>query len=132
MTMLRRAFLVVLGLSVSALAGSSALAKVATIELAELARDAEFIGVVRVERVSFGIPLLRRARARATILESWKGQASGTVTFVAAPTWICDISDAKKGEEAVVFIRGRSLEHAGRGRMPIFTRSGRRLAPLCE
>jgi hypothetical protein len=52
------------------------------------------------------------------------------VTFVAAPTWICDISDAKNGEEAVVFVRDGSLVHAGRGRMPIFTRDGRRLAAI--
>ena len=85
---------------------------------------------MRVERIGFGIPFLKRRRATATVLESWKGQANGIVTFRAAPTWICDISDAKKGEEAIVFIRRGELELAGRGRMPIFTREGRRLAAV--
>ena len=109
---------------------AAAFAKVAAITLAELAQDAEFIGVVRVDHVGGGVPLLRRPRATATILQSWKGQAQGKVTFVAAAAWTCDISDAKAGEEAVVFIRDGNLEHSGRGRMPIFIREGRRLAAL--
>ena len=117
-------------LAVSAVAEAPVVAKVAIMSLAELAEDAEFIGIVRVDRISRGIPFLKRPRATATILESWKGQPLGTVTFVAAPTWTCDISEAKKGEEAVVFIRGGSLEHSGRGRMPIFTRDGRKLAAI--
>ena len=53
---------------------------------------------------------------------------TGHVSFVAAPTWICDISDAEKNEEAILFVRDGKLLHAGRGRMPVFTREGRRLA----
>jgi len=109
-------------------AQSSLAAKVTTISLADLAHQAEFIGIVRVDRISLGIPLLRRPRATATILESWKGQVTGHVSFVAAPTWICDISDAEKNEEAILFVRDGRLLHAGRGRMPVFTREGRRLA----
>ena len=105
-------------------------AKVPWVPLAELVDRADFVGVVRVEHVRGGIPFVRKARATARILESWKGPAAGTVAFVAGPTWTCDISDAKKGEEAVVFIRGGSLEHSGRGRMPIFVRDGRRLATI--
>ena len=105
-------------------------AKVATITLLELAQRAEFIGIVRVDRIGLGIPFVRSPRASATIRESWKGRATGKVTFVAAPTWICDISGADKGEEAVVFLRRGSLEHAGRGRMPIYTRDGRELAAI--
>ena len=48
--------------------------------------------------------------------------------FVAAPTWICDITEAVRNEEAVVFIRDGKLLHEGRGRMPVFTRDGQRLA----
>jgi hypothetical protein len=126
----RRAALFILALAISAIAGPLALAKVRLMPLAEFVQDAEFIGVVRVERISFGIPFLKRPRATATILDSWKGQTKGTVTFGAAATWVCDISDAKKGEEAIVFIQGGDLELAGRGRMPIFTREGRRLAAI--
>jgi hypothetical protein len=37
-------------------------------------------------------------------MDRWRGQAQGKVTFVAAPIWVCDISDAKNGEEAVVSV----------------------------
>ena len=117
-------------LVIAALAEAPAVASVATITLAELVTDAEFVGVVRVVGIRPGIPFLLRRRARATILESWKGQTHGEVTFVAAPTWICDISDAARGEEAVVFLRRGNLLHAGRGRMPTFMRNGRTLAEI--
>ena len=117
-------------LAISALAGPLALASVRPMTLAEFVQDAEFIGVVRVERVSLRIPFLMRSRATATILESWKGKTSGTITFGASAAWTCDISDAKQGEEAVIFTRDGELELAGRGRMPIFVPDGRRLAAL--
>ena len=128
--MLRRLFAIIVLVAASAFAAPAVAAKVATVTLSELAQHAEFIGTVRVDRISRAFPLVRRPRATATILESWKGQAEGRVMFVAAPTWICDISDAVKGEETVVFIRDGSLLHAGRGRMPVFTRDGRRLAAI--
>jgi hypothetical protein len=117
-------------LAISTFQESTTLAKVRLMSLSEFVQDADFIGVVRVERISGGIPFLKRRRATATVMESWKGQAIGTVTFRAAPTWTCDISDAKKGEETLVFIRSGELVLAGRGRMPIFTREGRRLAAV--
>ncbi len=121
----------IVGVAVMALlTEASALAKIAPATLADVVERAEFIGIVRVDRVSRGIPLLVRRRATATILESWKGQREGTVTFIAQPTWTCDISDAKRGEEAVVFISGDELVLAGRGRMPIFTRGTSRLATI--
>lgn len=120
----------ILVVAMAALAEGPAIASVAPITLAELVADAEFVGVVRVDGIRPGIPFLLRRRARATILESWKGEKEGEVRFVAAPTWICDISDAKRGEEAVVFVRSGNLLHAGRGRMPIFTRNGRTLAEI--
>jgi hypothetical protein len=105
-------------------------ARVPYIDLKELVRTADFIGVVRISRVSSRIPLLRRSRAKATIIESWKGPTTGVVDFVAGPTWTCDISTAVAGEEAVIFVRGHSLLHSGRGRMPITTRDGRWLAAV--
>ncbi len=112
------------------LAESSALAKVAPATLADLLRRSDFIGIVRVDRVGGRIPLVKRRRASATILQSWKGQRDGVVSFVAQATWTCDISEANQGEEAVVFIQGDRLVLAGRGRMPIFSRTGRRLAAI--
>jgi hypothetical protein len=128
--MVRTVAAVIVLLAVSAGVGPPLDAKVGVISLADLTRQAAFVGIVRVDSISVGIPLLRRPRATATILDSWKGQLEGRVHFVAAPTWICDISDAEKNEEAVVFIRDGTLLHAGRGRMPVFTRDGRRLAAI--
>jgi hypothetical protein len=43
--------------------------------------------------------------AMATVLDTYKGQVSGTtVAFVAQPTWICDISGAKKGEDVLLYL----------------------------
>lgn len=127
--MLRKTSAIIVLAAVSVLGQAPVGASVAPITLEELAERAEFIGIVRVDRIR-GVPFVRRPRAMATILDSWRGRAQGKVTFVAAPTWICDISDAKNGEEAVVFVRDGSLLYAGRGRMPIFTRDGRRLAAI--
>jgi hypothetical protein len=112
------------------LLAESATAKVAPASLVDLVQRSEFIGIVRVDRVSRRIPLLKRRRASATILQSWKGQREGVVSFIAQPTWICDSSAAKQGEEAVVFVEGDRLVLAGQGRMPIFSRGGRRLAAI--
>ena len=105
-------------------------AKVGMITLEELTDGAEFIGIVRVESVGFGIRYLFQGHATATVLERWKGQARRWIRFGSTSTWSCDISDAHTGEEALVFTEGRQLAHAGRGRMPIFTRDGRRLAAV--
>ena len=128
--MLRRTAAVIALVAISTLTEAPVAAKVAMTSLAELARRADFIGIVRVDRIGVRVPLVRRPRATATVLDNWRGQADGRVNFVAAPTWICDISDAKRGEEIVVFIRGDRLLHAGRGRMPIFTRDNRKLAAI--
>ena len=117
-------------IAVALFAEPPAVAKVAPATLADLVQRADFIGIVRVDRVSSRIPLLKRRRASAAILQSWKGQSSGALNFVAQAEWICDISEAKQGEEAVVFIEGDRLVLAGRGRMPIFARDGRRLAAV--
>jgi len=126
----RTAITLVTMLAVPALAGPSALTGIRHMTPPELVHRAQFIGIVRIERVSVGIPFLKRRRATATILDSWKGQPNGTVTFRASPASRFDVSDAKRGEEAVVFIEGGDLLYSGQGRMPIFLREGRRLAAM--
>jgi hypothetical protein len=116
--------------AIALIGGSPVAAKVAPTTLTDAIQRADFVGIVRVDSVSIRIPLLKRRWASATILKSWKGQPSGRVRFIAQATWTCDISDAKVGEEAIVFIEGDQLVLAGRGRMPIFTREGRRLAAI--
>jgi hypothetical protein len=116
--------------AIALLAGSPLAAKVAPATLGDMVQRADFVGIVRVDSVSTRIPLLKRRRASATILQSWKGQPSGTVHFIAQATWTCDISEARVGEEAIVLVECDRLVLAGRGRMPIFTRDGRRLAAV--
>jgi hypothetical protein len=128
MRMVRTVIAAIVLLTISAVVGPPVSATVGPTSLADLAQRAEFIGIVRVDSISVGIPFLRRPRAKATVLDSWKGQQEGRVSFVAAPAWICDITEANKNEEAVVFIRDGQLLHDGRGRMPVFIRDGRRLA----
>jgi hypothetical protein len=127
---MRRASFAAVAMVALLVAESSSYAKVAPATLADLVQWSGFIGIVRVTRVSGRIPFVKMRRATATILESWKGQKQGTVSFVAQATWICDISEARQGEEAIVFIEGDRLVLAGRGRMPIFDRGGRRLAAV--
>jgi hypothetical protein len=112
--------------ALAALMGVPVAAKVAPVALADLTRQAEFIGVARVDRVSLRIPLLSRRQATAAILEGWKGRSEGRRRFRASATWTCDISSANDGEEIIAFVRGGRLLHAGRGRRPISTtrRSG--------
>jgi hypothetical protein len=63
--------------------------------------------------------------ATAQVTETWKGTPLRDVRYVASPLWTCDISDADKGERAVLFLVKRTdspimtIAHSGRGRMPL-------------
>src|SRR5262245_60247610 len=100
-------------------------AKVAALPLDELIREADFIGVVHIDRTSWYVPFVRDRVATATVIETWAGRPRPSVEFIASPTWICDISDARRGETAVVLLRHRNkpgpmeIVHSGRGRLPI-------------
>ena len=43
-------------------------------------------------------------RARATVLEVWKGPRIKAIEYVSASQWECDISDAKAGEIVLLFL----------------------------
>jgi hypothetical protein len=128
-----------------------ATAKVGTLPLDEAARDAAVIAVVAVDLVAKVEGL---ALARATVTTPVKGALAGEhLAFIAAPTWPCDVSAAKKGERALVILellpaKGGGLladpaklaraaqrhfnedlplyrlAHAGRGRFPLATHDG--------
>lgn len=90
--------------------------------------------------------------ADLTVLEVWKGEPLDTALILAAGTWTCDVTKAVPGETAVWFLddadaladegprlvegvqrrfgerRVRSVLWAGRGRMPLRTEDGERLA----
>lgn len=42
--------------------------------------------------------------ATAKVLDTFKGQAGVTVSFVAQKTWTCDVSNAKTGEEVLLYL----------------------------
>jgi hypothetical protein len=101
----------------------TALAKVAGLSFEELVRMCDAIVIARVERVS--APLIEKKWAIASITETWKGSPDSKITFLASPTWTCDISNAEKGETVVLFlVKDKDptryvLAVSGRGRMPV-------------
>jgi len=107
---------------------------VASRSLEELITRSELIVVAKVEKVSDATAGKRDAKANVT--EVWKGSRVETVEFLASPMWACDVSDAKEGETAVLFLikgkasRSYQIAHSGRGRMPQRTVGGRPSAEL--
>jgi hypothetical protein len=134
--------------------------RVRTARIEELARFAEAVFIGRVEEVleldqvrpesgdrrsSAAIASLRSVPiARVRVERPLKGVATGQVVhYLAAPTWICDISGAELGERALFLLDDTgwhqqlapatraelkrrtdsapvySVAHAGRGRMPL-------------
>src|SRR5262245_55917595 len=87
---------------VMVLAGSPVSAMVAGIQLEELVKCSDLIVVATVESVSD--PLIGKRYAKAKVAEVWKGARTETVRFLAAPSWTCDVTDAKKGETVVLFL----------------------------
>jgi len=74
--------------------------------------------------------------ATAQVIETWKGSPVREVRYVASPLQTCDISDAKKGERVVLFLKNRSgspilmIAHLGRGGMPLREVGGKTYATL--
>lgn len=77
------------------------LAKVANIEVGELAALSSVIAVATVAEVETisGVKV-----ASAVIERVFKGAPGKRVRFIAQPTWICDISAAVKGERILLFL----------------------------
>ena len=76
--------------------------KVAATSLRDLTRSAKAIAVVKVSATRKVADL---KWANATVIRGVKGVKTGdTVTFLAEPTWTCDISEARVGETALVFL----------------------------
>ena len=105
----------------------------ASTTLKELVNSSDLIVVARETKVEDGpadLNLGEEVRspvkvATARIVEVWKGKAGPDVRYIASPTWTCDISEAKVGEQVVLFLSKSKrvpfmlIEHSGRGRMPI-------------
>jgi hypothetical protein len=131
-------------------------AKVGSVEFSTLVRQADVIvlgTVVDVTTVK-GVKV-----ARVKVLETYKGRKVNELFFLAQPTWTCDISDAVKGETALLLLSSytdprsgmekmflsplpsrKDFEGAGnamfliidsgRGRMPLRTVNGQQYATL--
>ncbi len=101
----------------------SAQAKVKPERISELVVMSDQIVLARVVSISEGADGLKHARA--DVREVWKGRQDKEVSYLASPTWACDISSAEMGESVVLFLvwsesRGEFvIAMSGRGRMPL-------------
>ncbi|MDG3002479.1 hypothetical protein [Paludisphaera mucosa] len=106
----------------SALPISEAHLEVIPPRVAELVEASELIVLAKVESVSED-PNVETRRAKATVLEVWKGPRTTSVEYRVWPTFACDIAYAKKGETVLLFLEkeetGWGITWAGRGRMPL-------------
>jgi len=113
-----------------------AFATVAAMSLETLVADSGHIVVAKVYAVEDSGK--GRRRARADVLDVWKGPNRREVIFNATPTWTCDISGATEGEQVVLFLGvGEPGElvyiwHSGRGRMPVREVKGKLYADLWD
>ena len=98
---------------------------VAPARIAALAESSERIVVAKVESV-VGRDEDGDRRARATVMEVWKGPKLQSVEYSATPERECDIAHAEPGEVVLLFLakdddQGWRIAWAGRGRMPLRT-----------
>ena len=121
-------------------------AKVGKMDLKELVARSDLIVVAKVSKVEDGPADAKPEDERfsavrvatAEVIETWKGAPPREVRFLASPTWVCDISEAEKGEQVVLFLTRRKEEpslrisHSGRGRMPLRMVKGKTYATLWD
>jgi hypothetical protein len=76
-------------------------AKVGSVEFAALVKASDVVVLGNVVDVSTvdGVKV-----ARVKVIETYKGTKVDQLFFLAQPTWICDISEAMKGETALLFL----------------------------
>jgi hypothetical protein len=104
--------------------------------IGELVSGSEEIVIATVTDVSSqSTSGTEKVYASAVVQRALKGSLAGTFRLWAYPTWTCDISDAVKGETVLLFLkRGSdgyfSIQHAGRGRMPLREVDGRTYVTL--
>jgi hypothetical protein len=142
--MTRRVFIFLLAVLITPVAVSS----VAKATLEGLAESADAIVIVKVDRIEERDAL---KWANATVTKVLKGTAGERLTFLAQPTWTCDISEANEGEEALLFLERASsadwmmvekpkklprnsflIAWSGRGRMPVRQFRGTKFATFWD
>lgn len=110
------------------ISGSLAHASVKPPRIDELTAGSDLIVLARVDSV-IGQVRLGNCRARATVLEVWKGRRVQAVDYDVTPRFECDISDAIVGETVLLFLakdEGWHIAWHGRGRMPLKTERGKK------
>jgi len=136
--MLRLCSLVILSIFLATLLPVRIGAEVASVSLVDMNSQARFVGVVHEDSVSQlseafqflsdrypRFPLFWGKTAYASVKEVWKGSASKQISYRASPSWVCDVSKAVPGTDAVVFLDkaqfyGLEITWAGGGRYPLF------------
>ena len=80
-------------------------AKVAPSEFSTLVRESDAIVLGKV----IGVDTINGVRiARVKVLQTYKGRRLDVLSLVAEPAWLCDISDAVKGETALLLLHSYS------------------------
>ena len=125
---IRGILLILIGIHLATL---ESLAKVGTVELADLVVRSDLILVARVEAVI--TPATGGRYANARVDEVWKGPQMKAVEFNASPTFWCDTSNAVEGETILLFLKrdvsgALAIMHSGRGRIQIRTLDGKSYA----
>lgn len=126
-------------------------AKVPSVSVAELARQADCIALARVDgvRTIDGLKV-----AKVALRKVWKGSfRGGNVYIVAEPRWTCDTGTAMPGETVLLFLQRAKhpvvdrgfwrkppvhvrlsplffIAHSGRGRMPLRVVGGKTYVTL--
>ncbi len=136
--MLRLCSLVILLIILAAMLPIHIGAEVASVSLVDMNSQARFVGVVHEESVSQlseifqflsdrfpRFPLFWGKTAYANVKEVWKGSAYKQISYRASPSWVCDVSKAVAGTDAVVFLDkaqlyGLEIAWAGGGRYQLF------------
>ena len=110
----------------------NAQARLAAFHFEAMVSNSYMIVVAKVDSITPDSDAPTNAIVR--VLETWKGPEHETITLSTAPTWTCDISNAKKGETILLFVwcnqrsGALSINYSGRGRMPIDEINGRKYA----
>ena len=108
--------------------------RVATIEVSTLIKTSTMIMVGRVIDVTTD----KGARiAHVKVQTIYKGKKLKSVDVLAQRTWVCDISDAAKGEVALFFLHSGTQDRTvfiisdnGRGKMPLRMIDGQQYVTL--
>jgi hypothetical protein len=89
-------------------------AKVGSVEFSTLVREADVIVLGNVVDVTTlkGVKV-----ARVKVLETYKGPKVDELFFLAQPTWVCDISEAVKGETALLLLHSYTDPRSGMEKM---------------